>query len=154
MKLFNKELIIAILIGFFIGLIITYGIWTANQAIKQKQASISPVPTESLTPNKTPAPSQPSQPPLEFKLSLGQPQPYMLSNTETGIITGTSIPFANIIVYGEKNQKIILADKNGQFKTEIPLLKGINYLTITAISDKGEQLTQRRTVVYSSIEIL
>ena len=38
----KKEILIAILIGFILGLIITFGIWTANKSLKDNQEEQPP----------------------------------------------------------------------------------------------------------------
>ena len=152
MKFPLKELIIAIIFGFIIGLIITYGIWTANQVIKQKEQSLSPVPTKALPLSETKL-SQKTTDNNEFKLNLAQPEVHTLSNAENLIVSGTTQAFANVLIYAEQDHQILVANEQGQFSTEIKLIQGINYLTVTAINDTGQQASLDRTVIYSTTEI-
>ena len=152
MKLPSKELVIAILIGFGVGLVVTYGIWTANQAIKQKESTISPVPTETLR-NNIAIESAPVETGNEFKLTLAQPEPYTLTDLDVLSVSGVTLAKANVFIFGENDWKLVISDDQGQFNSEIELIKGINFIKITTISDNGEKLSADRTVVYSTTEI-
>jgi hypothetical protein len=152
MKFPSRELIVAIVTGFILGLIVTYGVWTANQAVKQKQQSLSPVPT-STTNNEPEEVEKVDKNNQTIKLNLAQPQPYTLVNFQAITVSGITNPGNAVFAYGEKNSELVIADQSGQFSTELQLVKGVNYLTVTSVSRQDEQITQTRTVVYSTIEI-
>lgn len=156
MKLISKEIILAIIVGFGVGLVITYGIYTANQAIKNKQSSVSPIPTQTVN-NSSTIPSTTSTienqtDPNQIKLTLSQPDINTVTDLNTATIAGNTSPLANILVYNELTSQILIADQEGQFTTETELQKGINYITITAINDRGDQTSLKRTIVYTTTE--
>lgn len=152
MRIFSKELIVAMVLGFLVGLIVTYGIWKANQAIKQKENSISPIPTDSVKKDlglEEPAATNQN----DDKLIVAQPDPYTLSNQVALTVSGLTMPNSSVLIFGEKDWELVLANDQGQFATQIQLIKGVNFIKVTAVSDNGHQLDAERTVVYSTTEI-
>ena len=152
MRFPSKELVIAVLIGFAVGLVVTYGIWSANKAIKQKEGSVSPVPTESRKAVMLDESEQVDNS-SGLQLKIAQPEPYTLINLDRVSVSGITANNANVLVFGEKDWELVLADSQGQFNAEIQLISGVNYIKITAISDDGAQMSEHRTVVYSTTEI-
>lgn len=148
-----REVIIAILGSLILGTVIGYGAWQANQAIKQKEASLSPVPTAGSVPEILPTSNNQSGNSGELGLNLSQPEISAFTNLGTQVVSGTTLPGANVFVYGENDQTVVLADDSGQFFAEVNLIKGINYVKVTSIADSGEQISLTRTVVFSEIEI-
>ncbi|MCJ7829738.1 hypothetical protein MUP50_01460, partial [Patescibacteria group bacterium] len=59
----KKEILIAIIIGFVLGLVITFGIWTANKSLKEGTSTQSSQITENET-NITPSPQAEEKLPL------------------------------------------------------------------------------------------
>jgi hypothetical protein len=142
----KKEVLIAIVIGFALGLLITFGIWTANKALKtQSETPIEEVKTE-------PA-AEPTSTPTGFSLSILSPEDEALIDTSKTEIKGLSVADAIIVIAAEKEEKIIEADENGSFATEISLIRGINEITVTAFNPEGEKTSQTLNVVYSTAEI-
>jgi hypothetical protein len=142
----KKEVLIAIVIGFALGLLITFGIWTANKALKTQ----SEVPTEET---KTETTVEPTPTPAGFTLSILSPEDEALIDTSKTELKGLSIANAVIVIVAEKEEKIIEADENGSFATEVSLVRGINEITVTAFNQEGEKTSQTLNVVYSTAEI-
>jgi len=152
MKIPSKELIIAVLIGFGVGLVVTYGIWTANQAIKQKESSISPIPTEAVRSNGVNE-IVPVDAINKLQLTVAQPEPNTMTDLDILSVTGVTMADANVFVFGERDWELVIADNQGQFNTEIQLIRGVNFIKVTTVSDEGKQVSVGRTVVYSTTEI-
>ncbi len=142
----KKEILIAIVIGFALGLLITFGIWTANKALKTQ----SKAPTEEI---KSEAVVEPTPIPAGFSLSILSPEDEALIDTNRAEIKGSSVAAAIIVIVAEKEEKIIEADENGSFATEVSLVRGINEITVTAFNQEGEKTSQTLNVVYSTAEI-
>lgn len=135
---------IAILVGFALGLVITFGIWSANKALTSKKPPAAPeevVPTEEITP--TPA----------FSLSISKPEDESVSNAEKITVSGTTEPEAYVVIIGEKGEEILEADEKGIFSTEVSLVSGTNEITISAFSENGDEVSKTLNVVYSTAEI-
>jgi hypothetical protein len=142
----KKEVFIAIVIGFALGLLITFGIWTANKALKTQ----SEAPTEET---KTETVVEPTPTPTGFTLTILSPEDDALIDTSKTELKGSSVAQAVIVIVAEKEEKIIEADENGSFATEVSLIRGINEITITAFNQEGEKTSQTLNVVYSTAEI-
>lgn len=139
----QKEVISAILVGFVIGLLITFGIWKANQAITST-ASISPQP--SLTENPTPELPK-------TKLDISSPVNDFLSKEDKVLIKGTYLPNAEMVIISEKDQKTVKSDDKGNFETEVNLILGENQIQVYGFNKEGEEAKQVISVVYSTAEI-
>jgi len=142
----KKEILIAIVIGFALGLLITFGIWTANKAIKTK----SETPPEEIEEIEE---LEPTPTPVGFSLNILSPEDDALVDTNEVELKGSSLAEAIIVIVGEKEEKIIEADENGSFATEISLIRGINKIQITAFNQDGEETRKTINVVYSTAEI-
>jgi hypothetical protein len=141
----KKEVLIAIIIGFGLGLVITFGIWSANRALKQptEETSIE----EPLAATPTPEAQEP------LSLNITSPQENDFINEEKTTVSGETISGAIVVVLYDEGEKILQADSEGQFETEIPLQGGVNEIKITAYNQNGNQVEKILTVVYSTAEI-
>ena len=141
----RKEVLIAIAIGFVLGLVITFGIWTANRAL-QKATVQGPTPTPAEEePTATPTPS--------FTLKVTSPKDNTISSQESIKITGETGPEATVVILYPEGEKILEADEEGKFSTEITLRGGENLATISAYSQEGNEVSQTLTIVYSTAKI-
>lgn len=144
----KKEVLIAIIIGFALGLVITFGVWTANRAIKetapQKETpefKIEVVEEPTLTP--TP----------ELSLTIISPEDNLIYDKEKIPVEGKTAPQAIVVILYQEGEKILEADEKGNFSTEIILAGGANEIEISAHDQKGNEVKQILTVVYSTAEI-
>jgi len=142
----KKEVIIAIVIGFALGLVITFGIWTANQALKQQPQLEKPTPTEKTATTPTPAPE-------ELSLAIISPKDNSISSGEKIEVSGKTAPEATVIILYQEGEKIIQADEEGNFSSEITLVGGANEIKITAYDQNGNEVSKTVNVVYSTVEI-
>jgi hypothetical protein len=144
----KKEVIIAIVLGFALGLVITFGIWTANRAIQEKAKTPTP-PTNAPTPQEeTPTPTTP-----ELPLTISEPADNTISSKEKITLSGSTSPEAIVVIFDEENEKIIEADKEGQFESEITLTGGPNRITIKAFDDSGNEAEASLNIIYSTAKI-
>lgn len=142
----RKEVLAAILVGFALGLVITFGIWSANKALTTKKAPT--VPEEEIT-----APTIEVTPTPSFSLAVSKPEDESIASTEKITISGTTEPLAQIVIIGEKGEEILEADEKGIFTTEVSLVSGTNEITVTAFSESGEEVSKTLNIVYSTAEI-
>lgn len=139
----RKEVLIAIIIGFGLGLVITFGIWTANKALKET-APTTTVPTEEEV-EVTPAPT--------LELVITSPENNTISEEEIIEISGQTASRAIIAITYPEGEKLLEADEDGSFFTEISLIGGDNLIEVSAYNDEGDEATKTLTVVYSTAEI-
>jgi hypothetical protein len=145
----KKEILIAIIIGFILGLIITFGIWTANKSLQENNNT-------SLTQENENQPIvSETSPNNEEKVSLTitSPENNSLLDQEDIEITGQTSPLANLVILFEDGEEIIQADQQGEFKTEITLNGGANEITITAFDQDGNEASKVLNLVYSTAQI-
>ncbi len=145
----KKEILIAILIGFILGLIITFGIWTANKSLKDNQDEQSPKKTGGvsvLTPEET------EELKKQISLEITEPINNSISEEEEITIKGTTSPFAVVTVIYQESEKIIEADGQGSFETEISLVGGTNEIKISAFNQADNTMSKILNVIYSTAE--
>lgn len=141
----RKEVLIAIIIGFGLGLVITFGIWTANRALKG--APSTPAPSkeeEAITPTSAPQ---------EFSLIITSPEDESISTQEKIEVAGKTTPDITVVILYQEGEKIIQADSQGSFSSEITLVGGANQIEITAYDQDGNEVSKIINVVYSTAEI-
>lgn len=142
----RKEVLIAIILGFALGLIITFGVWSANKAMREKETAKlaeEPTPPAQTTPTVNPT----------FSLVILSPEDESLQSQEKIILSGTTEPEAIVMIIGEVGEIITEADDKGQFASEIKLENGTNEITITATNTEGEEANKTLHLVYSTTEI-
>ncbi len=144
----KKEILIAIIIGFVLGLVITFGIWTANKSLKEGTSTQSSQITENET-NITPSPQAEEKLPLTIIF----PENNALVNQEKLEIVGKTSPKAMVAIVYEEGEKIIEADEKGDFTMEITLVGGGNEINISAFDSQNNEASKVLNIVYSTAEI-
>jgi hypothetical protein len=142
----KKEVVLAIIIGFGIGLVATFGIYNARKAVQE--ANLIQTPQASSEENKINSPLSMAQ-----TLSLASPLDQSIVKESKAAVSGTTSPSSWVIILTEKGEKMIQADKKGNFETEVNLISGENEIEVQAIGESGEKASKTLTVVYSSVEI-
>lgn len=140
----KKEVLIAIIIGFAIGLVIAFGIWMANKSLKQ------------ITPEKetsSPQINQTTPTPPARTLTIDNPTEDFISNQEKITVSGKATPEASVVIIFQEGEKIITADSEGVFSAEITLMGGANEIKISAFDTEGEETSKIINGVYSTAEI-
>jgi len=142
----KKEVLLAIIIGFALGLVITFGIWTANKALKQtapqEEASVQ---TDSPEPIPTSPPA--------LSLTINEPEDNSISEEDEIEISGETAPGSTVALLYESDEIIIEADEKGLFTATIPLEGGSNEIEIISFDQEGNEVSQTLTVVYTTAEI-
>jgi len=142
----KKEILIAIIIGFILGLIITFGIWTANKSLKngtqnkQENEQASPTPT-------------PSQNKEEMFLQINSPANNDIIGQEEVTIEGQTKPQAIVAVVYQEDDQLIQADSQGNFSVDITLVGGANEIKISAYDNQNNEAQQTLDLVYSTAKI-
>lgn len=149
----KKEVLLAIGVGFALGLIITFGIWTANKSLKK--ANIAKIATVFSTPSPTTISSTPVPSPISnTALTITSPEDESLVATDTINITGKASPKSIISVTYEEGQMLAEADVNGNFTVGVDLIGGYNTIVITATDPlTGVESSQTLIVTYSTAKI-
>jgi hypothetical protein len=134
-----------------LGLIITFGIWTANKSLKQGPGSLAQ--NTSPTPQLTPAPIPTASPANKISLNVSTPADETLTNATTIALTGKTVPNAAVAVLFESGETILTASDAGDFSFEVPLEGGFNRISVKAFDQNGDSSTQNLTVTYTTQKI-
>ena len=145
----KKEILIAIIIGFVLGLVITFGIWTANKSLKEGTTSNQQTGVTENG-NITPAPTQAEE---KLPLTIISPENNALLNQEKLEIVGKTSPKVVVAISYEEGEKIIEADEEGNFTLEITLVGGSNEINISAFDSQGNEASKTLNIVFSTAEI-
>lgn len=146
----KKEVFLAIAIGFALGLVITFGIWTANKSLKSLPQP-SPTSTDQTldNPKATPNPT----PVSNFQLTISAPDDEAVLATNKVTVTGKTAEKATVVLVYENASQIISADASGNFTADITLVTGYNVILITAFDKLGNSAQSQLTVTYTTAKI-
>ncbi|PIS09069.1 hypothetical protein COT75_03325 [Candidatus Beckwithbacteria bacterium CG10_big_fil_rev_8_21_14_0_10_34_10] len=142
----KKELTIAISIGFVVGLIVTFGIYTANKAIKNRATDPTPLPTNGAS---APTPSPASTPNLE----ITEPENNLVVKKNKVTLSGKTDAKIAVAVLGEGFEDMVLSDEGGLFSVEVSLLSGANEIKVVALRKSGEKEEKVLNIVYTTAKI-
>mgnify|MGYP001236481063 CR=1 FL=1 len=157
----HKELVIAIVIGVMGGLVVFGGIKIANDAknnlVSPQSDIISPaIVAEAITDGGTsnPTPStDSSSAPTGYKLTITQPQPYQLIESDRLILKGASNPEDKIIIIADVGSYYLSANDKGNFDQEVKLTSGYNSITVFAVNKDGNNQKLDLTYISSPTKI-
>lgn len=141
----RKEFLAAVIIGFIIGLIIVFGVYTANRAVSQKKQMALPSPVSSILPSPSPV--------SLVDLQIIEPQNNIVVNKSKINLSGRTASFAFVAVMAEDFEEIFQADKEGLFSLEVPLTSGANEIKIVSWQNEEEKQEKTLMIVYSTAEI-
>jgi len=147
----KKEVFLAITIGFALGLVITFGIWTANKSLRQPSTmttDASPTPQ-----SPTPAAQQTKTPQTNSLVTITSPEDEALFNTATITVSGTTQANLPVILAYETGEQILEADAEGKFSAQVPLEGGYNVISATVFDPNGKEVSSMITVTYTTSKI-
>jgi len=132
----RKELLLAILAGGALGLVIAFGIWRINSALSpSKKGGTS---TEEANSKSS------------SLITIAKPSDNDVITQSPVEISGITKPGAVVVVSGEENDYLTLADNKGSFSQEISLVGGTNQIILTYFDKDKNPIGQTLTLVYSS----
>lgn len=149
----RKEVLVAILIGFGIGLVVTFGIFTARKALTtsggstQEQGGLAS-PQTPTGQTVSPAPQVDSA----HRVTVTSPNDGAVAATEKITVAGTTTPASGVAISGGETDIVVVSDEKGQFSAEITLVGGDNEIKVASFGPKGERAETVLAVVYSTAE--
>lgn len=152
----KKEVFLAISIGFILGLVITFGIWTANKSLKNLPQASGPTPTSISATSSPDSPTSTPPPDLsapKLPLSITAPADESLVTRSALTLSGKTTAGAAVSITFEKGEQVVEADTTGSFTTDITLEGGYNLITVTALDKTGNSTTQKLTVTFTTAAI-
>lgn len=137
----KKEVLVAILVGFIIGLIITFGIYQAQKMYLDPQTI-----SETLTPPQET--SNPDDQVNAHELRIVSPQDNEIMDSKTISITGFTTPLSYVTVVSDFSEASTQASNAGSFTVDIELDELANVLTLTSITETGQITQESITITY------
>lgn len=137
----KKEVLIAILIGFSLGLTITYGVYRVRLAMQEEPPSIEQIV------NATPTPSSEAQ----SIIAIHNPENGRVQTETSTTVAGTTLPNAFVVLFVNNDNYIQTSDATGNFSFEVPLVNGGNVLTTHVVNEDGQSVSVERTIVVTSV---
>lgn len=138
----RKETTFAIIFGITLGLILAFGIYRANKAIKQNSQGIT-IDTEVVDKD---SPETEGNTPL----TLLKPDNMQVFGTDVIQITGTTKANSYLVVTGGTSDYFTKSSSDGSFNFEYEIDPSINYLDINSISENNSRSNIKLEIVYSS----
>jgi len=134
----RKEILFAILAGVTFGLIIAFGVWRANVALRPDGVSTTAPEDTSNTVEG------------DFGITIAKPQDYQVITSSLAVLTGISKPNVWIVISAEEEDYVAKTDGSGEFEIEVDVVGGVNEIIITAFDNDGTETQEKLTLVYSS----
>jgi hypothetical protein len=137
----KKEVLIAITLGLFVGLLITYGMYRVRSAVNRTPvAQLEETATDAamLAENST-------------LITILNPEEGVILTERQLTVTGTTIPESHIVLFVNNTDYISTTDATGNFTFEVTLEDGTNVLTVHVVDAEGQTTSTERIVVVSNI---
>lgn len=143
----NKDALLATLIGFIVGLVIT-GIILLGPSLIVRLPKIT-LPTIALpTKSIIPTPEPESQ---EFTVTIDSPLADTIESTDDLLVSGTAQKGATVIIQTDADDEVIIAGDDNKYAGKVMLVEGKNVLTVTAYLE-NRQAKEERIVYYTPEE--
>lgn len=142
----GRETILAGVVGFAVGLLAAWAVWSIPQIAPKREKEIQPVTVQEET---TPKPAE------TLTLALTQPEDETISTNDEVQVSGKTAAGATVIVSGPLAEEVIEARSDGTFSTTVSLEEGANEIVVTAYppaGELGEEKTETRTVNFTKEE--
>lgn len=145
----NKDALLATIIGFGIGLIITGAFIFGPNLVKSFPSLSFSLPQFSFpkarAPRETPAPTPQPQP---TGLTISSPLPLSIEDTDELLVSGSVQSGATVVVAGGVDEAVVSSNGTGTYAGKIKLVEGENTLVVTSYVG-GKQESQTVTVYYT-----
>ncbi|HZZ98743.1 MAG TPA: hypothetical protein VFG51_02310 [Candidatus Saccharimonadia bacterium] len=139
----KKEVVLAVVLGIIFGLVITFGIYTANKALKDRQ----PNATEN-TATQSPTPDT-----ATTMTHIIDPIDGAIVADGTIRLTGTTFPNADVVIFVGSVDQVTTSDATGNFSAQLSLDGGSNVITTIVTTADGKQEHDQRVVVVSTANL-
>ncbi len=129
----NKDALLATIIGFGIGLLITGLLLVGPNILKLLPAvrlpELSFLSTQKNQPTPTPAAKQ-------NDVTIGSPLSENIESSRDLLVSGSAPAGATVVIAGPLDESVVTAKSDGTFAGNVTLAEGKNDLTVTAYSAK------------------
>ncbi len=144
----KKEVIIAIIIGFSLGLVITFGIHTAR---RNRNGNAQDTFTNPLPSDGNPQVQSQNDIPLNHQIELASPLPNSVVDENPVQMVGTTTPLSLVAILNGTISTSTAADATGHFSAQLDLTPGINNVSLISYSPTFEAASISAILVYTPI---
>ena len=146
----NKDALLATIIGFGIGLVITGALLLGPTLSKSFPTFSLPKISFPTFNQQTPQPTPQTQP-KELTVAITSPLPEAIEPNDTVLVSGTTLPDALVLVSGESDEDVVKTNGDGAYAGKVALLEGENTIIVTAYKDE-KNVSHAVTVFYTPEE--
>ena len=146
----NKDALLATIIGFGIGLVITGALLLGPTLSASFPAFSLPKINFPKFNQQSAQPTLPAQP-KELAVVITSPLAEAIEPNDTVLVSGTTLPEALVVVSGASDEDVVKTNGDGAYAGKIALTEGENIITVTAYKD-GSTASQTVTVFYTPEE--
>lgn len=147
----KKEVAIAIFIGLILGLIVTFGIYTARISTQSPVAEsaklLASVDLESSTASSS------STVVGTGALTLSSPEDGLITTAREVQVSGTTAANAIVFIFYADQYNIETADSTGNFSTRIPTKTGSMVIVVRSLEENGNQVEDQRALFIGSPDV-
>jgi hypothetical protein len=142
----NKDALLATLIGFGIGLLIT-GLLLVGPNITKMLPKVK-LPTISFFQSKQKSTPAPTPTPSQFTVTIESPLAEAIENSTDLLVSGVTAPESTVVIAGSVDDTVVVAQAGGKYAGKIALTEGKNDIIVTAYR-QTKQASQTVTVYYT-----
>lgn len=145
----NKDALLATLIGFGIGLVITGLLLVGPNVAKlfpaMKLPHFSFLQNQKASPTPTPTPK-----PVGF--AIESPLPETIENSTDLLVNGTAVKGATVVIAGPNDESAVVVGTDGKYAGKVTLSEGKDDISVTQVF-AGKSTTQTVTVYYTQEQL-
>lgn len=142
----NKDALLATLIGFGIGLLIT-GLLLVGPNITKTLPNIN-LPAVTLFQSKQKSTPTPTPTPSQFSVTIESPLAGTIENSTDLLVSGVTAPGSTVVIAGSVDDTVVVAQTDGKYAGKITLTEGKNDIIVTSYQ-QTKQTSQTVTVYYT-----
>ncbi len=137
----RKEILLAIIAGALFGVVIAFGVWRANTALKPKVdlTTTEVEPTTTISPEIT-----------ELKMVIAKPEELDVITESSTKVEGATKPNVWIAISAEEEDFILRSNDKGEFNQEVDLVGGVNEIIIAVFDEDRNSIEEEIMLVYST----
>ncbi len=140
----QKEVLIAIIFGSLLGVVVAFGIWKTNNALKTKE-------NEKVTQELNPGAEDSSAKKEGVAgLSIIKPEEKSVFNTNPVVFSGITGPNQYIIISGEDRDLALISDNSGGFSADLNLISGLNEVGVYSYDKGGNAQKKSLLLIYTT----
>lgn len=141
----RKEIIVAIIIGLLLGLIVAYGVRSAQVSLENRQSQAK---KNTQTTTATASKDNPAH-----TLFITSPEPNSVIDTDSVTIVGTTTPNSVLSIINDTDFVTAMADTTGNFTGTIELVGGVNTIALKSYNDHGEVAETSFMLIFSTADM-